>query len=171
MRACTVHETCSQAVHRLTRSQETAFPGPIRCSPRHRSHRTSPSVCWEPEPMTGQDKARSVVCTLDGSLQAFTLDTLRHHVLSARSQKYARRSRAGCGQCVRRNSGLCRKHRRTIQRALRGRDHRHETGRLHTEAADLCIGLRPAHPDSGFIDGRQPARHSRHRRRVPTEKL
>ena len=34
----------------------------------------------------GKDRARSVVCTLDGNLQAFTLDTLRHHVLSARSK-------------------------------------------------------------------------------------
>ena len=33
-----------------------------------------------------KDRARSVVCTLDGHLQAFTLDTLRHHVLSARSK-------------------------------------------------------------------------------------
>ena len=34
----------------------------------------------------GKDKARSIVCTLDGNLQTFTLDTLRHHVLSARSK-------------------------------------------------------------------------------------
>ena len=34
----------------------------------------------------GKDRAGSVVCTLDGSLQNFTLDTLRHHVLSARSK-------------------------------------------------------------------------------------
>ena len=34
----------------------------------------------------GKDRARSVICTLDGNLQAFTLDTLRHHVLSARSK-------------------------------------------------------------------------------------
>ena len=32
------------------------------------------------------DKGRILVCTLDGNLQAFTLDTLRHHVLSARSK-------------------------------------------------------------------------------------
>jgi penicillin-binding protein 1C len=35
----------------------------------------------------GGDKgARSVACTLDRSLQAFTVETLRHHVLSARSK-------------------------------------------------------------------------------------
>jgi len=34
----------------------------------------------------GIDGAKSVRCTLDGSLQAFTLDTLRHHVLATRSK-------------------------------------------------------------------------------------
>ena len=34
----------------------------------------------------GSNKARNVVCTLDSRLQSFTLDMLRHHVLSARAK-------------------------------------------------------------------------------------